>query len=164
MNPAWDARRSDEWLESASPSPADPNGLDPSVHAALSPRSLSAVDRHLGERLRARRTAIGMSQERLAQLVGAASQQVQKYERGENRIPASRLSVIAAALQTDALFFYCGLVSSSPSPTEEASDVPLLRALATREGRELAALLLATENPRLRESIAALVRAVAASY
>ena len=62
-------------------------------------RAANAIDRKIGQRVRSRRLEIGMSQERLAELLGITFQQVQKYEKGVNRIAASRLFDISAALQ-----------------------------------------------------------------
>lgn len=82
----------------------------------ISERSATANDRRIGARVRARRLEIGMSQERLAELLGVTFQQVQKYEKGVNRIAASRLFDIAAALNLPVGAFYEGLtVMSEPS-------------------------------------------------
>ena len=62
------------------------------------PRAVSAVDRHIGARVRARRSEIGMSQERLGETIGVTFQQIQKYEKGVNRVSASTLLNIAEVL------------------------------------------------------------------
>ena len=62
------------------------------------PRAASSVDRHIGARIRARRLDIGLSQERLGDEIGVTFQQIQKYEKGVNRVAASTLIDIAAAL------------------------------------------------------------------
>ena len=72
-------------------------------------RKANNVDAHVGARLRDRRMAIGMSQERLGQQLGIAFQQVQKYERGVNRISASRLFQIARELDVPVGHFFEGL-------------------------------------------------------
>jgi len=64
------------------------------------------VDVHVGKRLRLRRTLLGMSQEQLAAAVGVTFQQIQKYERGSNRVSASRLYDIARVLGVDISFFF----------------------------------------------------------
>ncbi len=64
------------------------------------------VDRHVGRRLRMRRLLLGMSQERLGELLGLTFQQIQKYERGTNRLGASRLFEAARALEVDVAFFF----------------------------------------------------------
>lgn len=70
------------------------------------------VDQHVGQRLRLRRTMLGVSQESLAASIGLTFQQVQKYERGSNRISASKLFSIAKALNTPISFFFAGADSS----------------------------------------------------
>lgn len=67
------------------------------------------VDVHIGERLRARRVAAGLTQNQLGSKVGIAGQQIQKYECGENRISISRMWAIARALDVPMTFFYEGL-------------------------------------------------------
>lgn len=64
------------------------------------------IDVHVGNRIRLRRTLLGMSQERLASLLGLTFQQVQKYERGMNRVGASRLWDISKVLEAPISFFY----------------------------------------------------------
>jgi len=76
---------------------------------ALSVRAANHVDAHVGLKVRERRVALGVSQERLAQMLGVAFQQVQKYERGVNRISASRLFQIAHALDVPVGYFFEGL-------------------------------------------------------
>ena len=67
------------------------------------------VDCHVGQRVRQRRWMLGMTQQQLSEKVGIKFQQIQKYETGTNRISASRLWDIAAALDTDVAFFFAGL-------------------------------------------------------
>ena len=67
------------------------------------------VDRHVGQRLRIRRRALGMSQMALASRLGVSFQQVQKYERGTNRLSASTLHAAAVALETPVAGFFAGL-------------------------------------------------------
>ena len=69
----------------------------------------SEVDAHVGRRVRERRKALGMSQEKLADAIGIASQQVQKYEIGLNRVSASRLWDITEALEVDVGYFFEGI-------------------------------------------------------
>lgn len=78
----------------------------------LDPRSTSSVDRHIGTRIRARRLEIRMSQESLADAIGVTFQQVQKYEKGVNRVSASTLFRIARVLDAELVAFL---------PTERAS-------------------------------------------
>jgi transcriptional regulator with XRE-family HTH domain len=72
-------------------------------------KSPGPVDRHIGSRVRTRRIMLGMSQEKLAEALGLTFQQVQKYEKGTNRIGASRLLHIASILDVSIEFFFDGL-------------------------------------------------------
>lgn len=84
------------------------------------------VDVHVGKRVRHRRWLVGMTQQQLAEKVGIKFQQIQKYETGMNRVSASRLWDIAAALSVPVSFFFEGLAEDSRSVSEvETSEVPL---------------------------------------
>ena len=72
------------------------------------PKTPNPVDRHVGSRVRMRRVLLGMSQERLGDALGVTFQQVQKYEKGSNRIGASRLSQISKILGAPVAFFFDG--------------------------------------------------------
>ncbi|WP_239467810.1 helix-turn-helix domain-containing protein [Microvirga arvi] len=72
-------------------------------------KSPNQIDKHIGSRVRARRIMLGMSQEKLADALGLTFQQVQKYEKGVNRIGASRLLHIASILDVSIEFFFEGL-------------------------------------------------------
>jgi transcriptional regulator with XRE-family HTH domain len=72
-------------------------------------KSPNQIDKHIGSRVRARRIMLGMSQERLADALGLTFQQVQKYEKGVNRVGASRLLQIAGILDVNIEFFFEGL-------------------------------------------------------
>ena len=84
------------------------------------------VDVHVGKRVRHRRWLVGMTQQQLAEKVGIKFQQIQKYETGMNRVSASRLWDIAAALSVPVSFFFEGLSDAEQAMAPEAaSDVPL---------------------------------------
>lgn len=72
-------------------------------------RAANAVDRKVGQKVRSRRLEIGMSQEKLAELLGVTFQQVQKYEKGVNRIAVSRLWDISVALEMPVSRFFEGV-------------------------------------------------------
>lgn len=74
------------------------------------------VDEHVGRQIRERRTMLGMSQEKLGELIGLTFQQVQKYERGMNRVGASMLWDIANILDVPVSYFFDGLSSADPPP------------------------------------------------
>ena len=73
------------------------------------------VDRHVGSRVRMRRMMVGMSQEKLGEACGITFQQIQKYEKGTNRMGASRLHHIARVLDVPIEFFYEGASSDQGS-------------------------------------------------
>ncbi len=79
------------------------------------------VDVHVGKRIRQRRWLVGMTQQRLAELVGIKFQQIQKYETGANRVSASRLWDIADALEVDVAFFFEGLKSETDLEAKTSS-------------------------------------------
>ncbi len=98
-------------------------------------KSPNEIDRHIGKRVRARRILLGMSQEKLADALGLTFQQVQKYEKGVNRIGASRLLHMAAILDVNIEFFFEG--------------VPGLRAGGFSDDSLVAEFLTRSESDRL---------------
>jgi transcriptional regulator with XRE-family HTH domain len=107
------------------------------------------IDVHVGLRIRQRRRFLDMSQEKLGVAIGLTFQMVQKYEIGSNSVPASRLVEVAKALDVPPSFFFEG---------------PRLRAkmlLHTRETIELVRAYFMVRNPRVRESIAETIQAIA---
>lgn len=82
------------------------------------------VDVHVGQRIRQRRWLTGMTQQRLAELVGIKFQQIQKYETGANRVSASRLWDIAEALGVNVAYFFEGLETEEPKAQVGAKNVP----------------------------------------
>jgi len=82
------------------------------------------VDVHVGQRIRQRRWLTGMTQQRLAELVGIKFQQIQKYETGANRVSASRLWDIAFALNVDVSHFFEGLEAEKPQPEKALDNIP----------------------------------------
>lgn len=122
-------------------------------------RAANAIDRKLGQRVRTRRLEIGMSQERLAELLGVTFQQVQKYEKGVNRIAASRLHDIAAALDMPISRFFEGLSRASAGVAESSRDY-IDDALATPEGAQLMALFASIKSRKVRRQVLELVKAL----
>lgn len=123
-------------------------------------RAANAIDRKIGQRVRSRRLEIGMSQERLAELLGVTFQQVQKYEKGVNRIAASRLHDIANALDMPASRFFDGLVANSRLGVAEAREDYVDDVLATPEGAQIMALFAAIRSVKVRRRVIELVRAL----
>ena len=127
-------------------------------------RGPNPVDLHVGARIRMRRKLLGVSQERLADQLGLTFQQVQKYERGANRVSASKLYEIAKALQTSVAYFFDGLAD-----TIDATDLGVGAEnrefvhdlVMTPEGLELAALFPRLKRGRVRRRVLDLVKALA---
>jgi transcriptional regulator with XRE-family HTH domain len=123
----------------------------------------NVVDAYVGARLRMRRVMLGMSQGKLGQLLGVTFQQVQKYEKGSNRISASRLRQAAHALEVPVEFFYegapapVGAEGEGSEPAREAFDVAFL---ATTEGFQLNRAFLRIRDPKVRRRIVDLVVAL----
>lgn len=117
------------------------------------------VDRHVGLRIRLRRKEIGLSQEKLGESLGITFQQVQKYERGANRISASKLWETARALRVPVSYFYEGLAELD-EPVSASLPVGAQDFLLTPEGLELAASFLKLPSGRVRRKFVELVRAI----
>ena len=122
-------------------------------------RSPHATDRHVGNRVRMRRKMQGMTQEKLGKALGLTFQQVQKYEKGTNRIGASRLQHIASIQQVPISFFFEGAPGLS-DVLDESSDY-VSDFLATSDGLALTKAYMHIENAKLRRSIVALVKQIA---
>ena len=128
-------------------------------------RSPNPIDVHVGDRIRRRRRALGVSQDRLADQLGLTFQQVQKYERGANRVSASKLYQIASALQASIAFFFEGL----PDPArvggvaEDGAATFIHELPLTPEERELTGLLSRIDSKRVRKRLLELVRTLAES-
>jgi len=115
----------------------------------------SPIDIHVGSRLRNRRRMLGMSQEKLAHAFGLTFQQVQKYEKGANRIGASRLQHLASILQVPVPFFFEGLPAAD-EPKSHAASLPhsaVFEFLATNDGVRLARAFTRIPDAKLRRSI-----------
>ncbi|MBY6266571.1 XRE family transcriptional regulator (plasmid) [Azospirillum sp. 412522] len=127
----------------------------------------TTVDRYVGSRIRLRRTLLGMTQTALGQAVGLTFQQIQKYEKGANRVSASRLWQFGATLDVPVSFFFDGLADQGDLP-----DVVLEPDLCTpgepdpmarRETLELVRAYYRIEDRGLRRRLLDLIRAVAAA-
>jgi transcriptional regulator with XRE-family HTH domain len=126
-------------------------------------RAPNPVDLHVGARVRMRRKFLGMSQEGLAETIDLTFQQVQKYERGANRISASKLYEISKALKAPVAYFFEGYGESEGLAgfSESESEQFVHGFLMTTEGIELAEAFPRIRNPKHRRKILDLVRALA---
>ena len=116
------------------------------------------IDRHVGLRIRMRRKEMGVSQERLAEALGLTFQQVQKYERGANRVSASKLWEIGRALRTPVAYFYEGLGDGAETVAASPAQRGAQDFLLTSEGMELAQAFPRISRPALRRRVLELVR------
>ena len=123
-------------------------------------RHPNPVDLHVGARIRMRRKILGVSQERLADDLGLTFQQIQKYERGANRVSASKLYEIAKSLQSPVGYFFEGLVDATTG-LSETGDNFVHDFLMTDEGLELATVFPRISRAKVRRRILDLVRSMA---
>jgi transcriptional regulator with XRE-family HTH domain len=122
-------------------------------------KSPNPVDVHVGSRVRMQRMLIGMSQEKLGEALGLTFQQVQKYEKGANRIGASRLYEIGAVLGVPIEYFFEGLENGSLQGGEESGRVGVdLSLLSTAEGIQLNSAFFSISDPKLRRRLLELIR------
>ncbi|BAQ48750.1 MULTISPECIES: helix-turn-helix transcriptional regulator [Methylobacterium] len=125
------------------------------------------VDRHVGHRVRVRRLLIGVSQERLGDALGVTFQQIQKYEKGANRISASRLNQISEMLGVPVSFFYEGAprqdgMRSEEGGAEAAADPVAHDVLWTSQDLQLVRAFQRIGDNQVRRRIISLVEAIGA--
>jgi transcriptional regulator with XRE-family HTH domain len=123
-------------------------------------QTAAEIDQHVGARLRVRRIETGLSQEALGERLGVSFQQIQKYERGANRISASRLFVLANALSVPVQFFFDGLDDDAPLAAAPEGD-ELYRFIASSDGVALALAFSKISDQKIRRSVIDLVRTLA---
>ncbi|ACI98091.1 MULTISPECIES: helix-turn-helix domain-containing protein [Rhodospirillales] len=120
------------------------------------------IDIHVGQRLRLRRTLLGLSQETLGEAVGITFQQLQKYERGANRISASRLFNLSQVLGVPVTFFFEDLPASGPeAPLDGGSETQEFESMARRETLELVRAYYRIPDEGVRRRAFDLVKALA---
>jgi len=124
------------------------------------------IDKHVGSRVRMRRMLLGFSQEKLGEALGVTFQQVQKYEKGVNRIGASRLQDIAKILEAPPSFFFeGGPVAGAEAPGGFAEDSAsyVVGFLSTVEGLQLNKAFASIKDAKVRHRLVDLVVAIAAA-
>ena len=128
-------------------------------------KSPNPTDKHVGARVRMRRMMLSMSQEKLGDALDLTFQQVQKYEKGTNRIGASRLQQISIILQVPVSFFFEGAPDTSEAANSNSPDLPsstyVSDFLATSEGLALTRAFVRIKDTRLRRRIVDLVEGIA---
>lgn len=129
------------------------------------PRAANPVDVHVGTRIRLRRKLLKMSQEKLGDQLGVTFQQVQKYERGANRVGASRLWKMSQALDVPVSFFYDGLGTEMPSlEFAENDQTPVVYDfINSSDGVSLAKAVSKIKSKAVRRQILELARSLAES-
>jgi transcriptional regulator with XRE-family HTH domain len=128
--------------------------------------ALNPTDKHVGSRVRMRRLMLDMSRTDLADGLGLTFQQVQKYEKGSNRISASRLQQLCQILQVPVPFFFEGAPAASgiPQAAKATGDAPspayVTDSVATSEGLDLVKAFMCIEDAKLRRAIVRLVEEI----
>ena len=120
-------------------------------------RMATAVDVHVGQKIRARRIFLQMSQTEVANALGITFQQIQKYEKGMNRVGASRLQQISQVLGVSPYYFFEGAPTTGkaiPAPVEgELSESAIVSFLGTRDGAALVRGFLAIKQKPIRRAL-----------
>jgi transcriptional regulator with XRE-family HTH domain len=134
----------------------------------MTKKAPNPIDKHVGSRVRMRRMMLGMSQEKLGDALALTFQQVQKYEKGTNRIGASRLQQISQILQVPVAFFFEGApvlaeAAASEGLQEAPSPAYVSDFLATSDGLSLTKAFMRIPDPKLRRRIVDLVQQIAGS-
>ena len=119
-------------------------------------RGATPVDVHIGQKIRARRNLLGLTQTDLANAAAITFQQIQKYERGTNRVGASRLQQFSDALGVPPSYFFDGAPTvgkKQPAPQEgELSEETIVSFLGTREGAALVRAFIAIKEKPIRQN------------
>ena len=132
----------------------------------MSAKAPNPVDKYVGSRIRMRRIMLGMSQEKLGEALSLTFQQVQKYEKGTNRVGASRIKQISEILQVPVSFLFDGGPGGGVGVTDGLGEAPspayVADFLATSEGLALTRAFTRIANAKLRRSIVDMVEQIAA--
>ena len=133
------------------------------MYKALPKKHANPVDAQVGSRVRLRRMLIGMSQERLGELLGLTFQQVQKYEKGVNRIGAGRLFDVARILGVPIDYFYESVAGqlSGRGFSENESSPPVMEFVSSGEGLQLSLAFMRIKDPKVRKRVLDLVKSLA---
>lgn len=120
------------------------------------------IDIHVGSRIRTRRTMLGFSQDKLAAGLGITFQQVQKYEKGTNRVGASRLQHIAAILNVPISYFFADENSPLLAKPNLVGEVDTITSfLSSQQGLELNRAFVKLDNAKVRHGVVQLIKSIA---
>ena len=132
----------------------------------MAKKAPNPIDVHVGGQIRVRRRELGMSQEKLADGLGLTFQQVQKYEKGTNRVGASRLQAITTILDVPVSFFFEGAPRLPASTRKKAGHAPstdfITEFLESADGQSLVEAFVRIKSPIVRRSIVFMVESVSA--
>lgn len=117
------------------------------------------TDIYVGSRIRMRRKMLGLSQEKLGEKLGITFQQIQKYEKGTNRVGASRLQAMSDALEVPVAYFFPDNPTAPDGMKEEGATF-MMDFMSTSEGLDLSRAFTRIKNPKVRRKIVELVRAL----
>jgi transcriptional regulator with XRE-family HTH domain len=126
-------------------------------------KQANPIDGQVGNRVRLRRMLIGMSQERLGELLGLTFQQVQKYEKGVNRIGAGRLFEVSRILGVPIDYFYEGVAPQTANGLSDNDEAPppVMEFVSSGEGLQLSLAFMKIRDPKLRKRVLDLVKQMA---
>jgi transcriptional regulator with XRE-family HTH domain len=127
----------------------------------MTKKNPNPVDKHVGGRVRMRRLMLGMSQGKLADAIGLTFQQVQKYEKGTNRMGSSRLQQIANILQVPVTFLFQGTPGQTKMDGKAQSPAFVSNFLATSDGLALTKAFMQIKDAKLRRGIVNIVKEIA---
>ncbi len=127
-------------------------------------KQANPIDAHVGNRMRLRRMLVGLSQEKMGEMLGLTFQQVQKYEKGVNRIGAGRLYQIADILSVPVSYFYEGFVGMDDKATAANDDTatkPVMEFLSSGEGLQLTLAFMKIKDGKVRKRVIDLIKSLA---
>ncbi|HEY3779352.1 MAG TPA: helix-turn-helix transcriptional regulator [Rhizomicrobium sp.] len=132
---------------------------------AVPKKQANPIDAQVGNRVRLRRMLVGMSQEKLGELLGLTFQQVQKYEKGVNRIGAGRLYQVASILGVPIGYFYEDVLSGQETdgavPANDHAAPPVMEFLSSGEGLQLALAFMRIREAKVRKRVIELLKTLA---
>lgn len=126
----------------------------------MSTRTPTDIDKHVGARLRLRRAHLKLSQSDLGNKLGVTFQQIQKYERGTNRVGASRLFHVGRVLKVPVAYFFEGLDDQGVTALDEETADKVYEFIASPDGLTLASAFAEVKDQKVRRSLIELVRSL----
>ena len=118
------------------------------------------TDVYVGSRIRMRRKMLSLSQEKLGEKLGITFQQIQKYEKGTNRVGASRLQAMSDALEVPVAYFFPDSSSEAHHGVKEEGAAFMMDFMSTSEGLDLSRAFTRIKSPKVRRKVVELVRAL----